>query len=118
MCCGGERGKGAGGKEVGGRGTQLGLRAGRPAGGAPAFLGGSCRVKVSLFSAKRGWSCGHPSKARLCCGGDRQGRLGKASWKGPHPLAGHVSGGSQREPQELGYIFMPFPKPWAPAIYF
>lgn len=77
VCGGGEWGKGPG-EEGRGPGDPAGA-AGRGTGRRGSGVsGGSCRVKVSLFSVKRGWSCGHPSKARLCCGSER-----KVAWEKP-----------------------------------
>lgn len=118
MCvAGGRAEERAGGRRSGAGGPRGGCGQGDRPEGLRRFLG---ELQGESFFVQREerlelWS---PLKGTLVCGGDLQGRLGKASWKEPRPPEGHVSGGSQREPQGLGYIFMLFRKPWAPAIYF
>lgn len=117
VCGGGERGKGPG-EEGRGPGDPAGA-AGRGTGRRGSGVsGGSCRVKVSLFSAKRGWSCGHPSKARLCCGGERQGRLGKASWKGPRPCRDTSGGAPSGSPRSWATFSCLFGSPGCPRCIF
>lgn len=107
----------AGGSGAGGPRWGCGHRD-RPEGLRRCFAG-SCRVKVSLFSAKSG--CGTavtPQRHACAAASGLQGRRGKASWKGPRPMVRSALGVSLREPQELGYIFVPFRKLCEPGIYF
>lgn len=113
----GGAGEGAGGGRSGAGGPRWGCGQGDRPEGLRRFWG---ELQGESFFVQREESLElrSPLKGTLVLRRRAARSPGKSRLERASSLAGHVWGGSQREPQELGYIFVPFRKPWVPAMYF
>lgn len=117
VCVAGGAGEGAGGGRSGAGGPRWGCGQGDRPEGLRRFWG-ELQGESFFVQREERLELRSPLKGTLVLRQRAARSPGKNQLERARSLARHVWGGSQREPQELGYIFMPFRKPWVPAMYF
>lgn len=116
VCGGGSGGRGRGGRSGAG-GPRWGCGQGdRPEGLRPFW--GELQGESFFVQREERLELRSPLKGTLVLRRRAARSPGKSQLERASCLAGYVWGDSQRDPQELGYILMPFRKPWVPVMYF
>lgn len=117
VCVAGGAGEGAGGGRSGAGGPRWGCGQGDRPEGLRRFWG-ELQGESFFVQREERLELRSPLKGTLVLRRRAARSPGKSQLERASCLAGHVRGDSQRDPQELGYIFMPFRKPWVPVMYF